>query len=48
MYVVVSVALDGVLVKCGDRLVAFDLDRGVQKIDFIRSKIHCKLGVGVS
>ena len=42
MHVVVSVG--GFLVNFGDQLVVFDLDGGIQKIGFICSKIHCKLG----
>ena len=46
VYVVVSVG--GFWVECGDQLVVFDLDDGIQKIDFILSKIYCKLDIGVS
>ena len=46
MYVVVSVG--GFLVECGDQFVVFDLYNGIWKIDFVQSKIDCKLDIGVN
>ena len=46
--VYVVVFLGGFLIERGDQLVVFDLDDGIYKIDFIQSKINCKLDFWVS